>query len=198
MPRKDCPVNERFTQHDDDWWRVENFDPLPATHIWLRVARVDGEPRCIAVNIEPEDDAAALPLTSQAMRRLPLTRWAALIDAAADWRHRPGLRDHLRPQPPKASMSPRPPRIDLEAIARVWNDAYDGHVQSLRGPGKATPQQAVAERFRLSDRTAARYVKRAREAGLITRYMRPQVAKAAAKRGRKTPAIDADEPRTAR
>lgn len=168
----------KLKQDDSGWWQITDYPPLPGTAIWIRFAIIKSEPRVIALNIEPlrDSDGDSIALTSALLRSLPLKQWAILCQAATNYTHNPHLRGAMKTSRRQAPDESRQRAFSPNEVAEVWHAAF-------RGDTGKPPRQSVADHFVISKRTADRYIQNARKEGLITEYMRPQVAAAAKARG---------------
>jgi hypothetical protein len=154
----------------DDGWVTVIFGH-PELQVLVKIAEVDGLPQVEALRVEPlietmvrgrtafsflglpGPDPKRVAITSRLLRALPLgaVREAALLQ--------PPVSATLGPVGPP-SQGPQPvPLAKLEQVAAIYRDAVDH--------GSRKPLSAIGEALRVKRSTAAKYVRLARERGLM-------------------------------
>jgi hypothetical protein len=147
------------------WLRVTDLPGWESHTVTVRAAIVDGEPRVVALHLDPLEtpdtpDTPATPaLTGIRLRSLPLHDIATVALRVGHLQTDPGVGRALaaiaRRKP--AKHDPRAVTT-VEQVAEVWLLARDS--------GKP-PRAEVVRRLNITDRTADRYIKRARARGLL-------------------------------
>jgi hypothetical protein len=167
---KGVAVPRRFEAHFSS-----PAEPLKALRLTIGVS-LDGVPECAEVAISCEPGAPALTRTDL---RVPLRR---LMDQAVDWIARPaefdavgnvvrlGARSSVRAGAVSAALAPRRAQRSLtpELLAQVADTYRETRaVPRSKRFGRPRPTQAVADKFTASYSTAAKWVTKARDAGLL-------------------------------
>lgn len=134
-------TTQTMTADADGWCQFAGLPKLDHLVIRVRAGLIDGYPRVTALAVHAVNEAAIGPTE---LRNLPVNRLAQETWQA--WN--PDNRHSVKQHPNDIAT--------LEDVAEVWNNAQPGE-----------RRQAVEERFYMSSRTAARYVSRARTAGLL-------------------------------
>lgn len=133
-----------------------------------RAEVVDGEPRVTALHIDPRPGAAPEGLTSSRLRGLPLAEIATAavrgstltVDLETGEIEHPAEVEaalHRIAQRPAAKHDSRAVTT-VETVADMWNLAYDAGLP---------PRKTLCRVLGIESRTADRYIRRAREVGLI-------------------------------
>jgi hypothetical protein len=147
--------------------------------IVLRFAEVDGRMACVNVEIgadfEGKEGLDPLPVTTEVLRRIPLARlvqeslWKAVrqYDAVASGAFSPSLAEHAKARLPAARASTERPK--RPGRPRIYDEKHYEEVASVyrQHSGGRAPTKAVTEHFRVTKSTAAKWVARARQMGLL-------------------------------
>jgi hypothetical protein len=129
-----------------------------------------GHPHCRRLEIRPLRDGE---VTGETLRRIPIARWLGLLMTAAIWKPsgRPGELQTGIPQPELAEFyrrhgqAGRRPRSGSPLSTDHLKEVADRYRAALdRGE---PPTQAVANEMHAARSTAARWVAKARERGLL-------------------------------
>jgi len=147
---------------DFDW-----FPDLPGwegSHdIGLKYAVVDGEPRVVEIQVRlkegVKETAPAAAITVNRLRRLKLTEMAALAIGVKNQAQAAELEKAAAAILASAPPPPDPrKKADVEMVAMLWDLAHAAGI---------APRAYVVKHMGMSARTADRYIKQARSAGLI-------------------------------
>jgi hypothetical protein len=130
----------------------------------IQIAVLDGVRQVTALQVEPLSGATPVPVTSRSLRHLPI---ASLADLVARWTGDAGAQDsgtggeRWREVFDQAKRIRRDPRAVTtpEAVAVVWMAAH------RRGDRNKRAQ--VCQVLGIEARTADRYIRKARQAGLF-------------------------------
>lgn len=114
---------------------------------------IDGEPRVVGLQLTPATRGPEGAITANRLRTLPLLELARIALAVDAEQMFEGLVAVERPY-----RGPHPAATAAD-VARVWNAAYQA--------GKEAPRAAVCRALHIQPRTADRYIREARELGLI-------------------------------
>lgn len=158
-------MNPEWTARNEMIWH----DPTgKAWTLEFRFELVGGRVACTRFCVWSHDGA---PITTSVLRSMPLTRLTtemrAQLDLPPDVPASPD--SHLQDQSdahgrltayqaPTRPGPPGPSALKLEAVGRIYSEAY------RRGEA---PTAAVAERLSISRSTAAKWVMKAREVGIL-------------------------------
>jgi len=143
----------------DGWMEVTGLPGWDTHTVTVKATIVDGEPRVTSLRLDVLDGADAPALTGQRLRSLPMQEMALLALRAGQMTLNPGIRRAMA-----AIASRKPAKHDprasttAEQVAEVWLLA--------RESGKP-PRAEVVRRLHITDRTADRYIKKARASGLL-------------------------------
>jgi len=144
---------------DNGWLQVTDLPGWDSHTITLRGAIVNGRPRVVALHIDLADSATEPGITANRLRTVPLTDLARVAIRLTRMADESDASDAMA-----AAAVRRAPRHDkraattVEQVAEIWLLARRmGH----------PPRAEVVDRLGITERTADRYIKRARDAGLL-------------------------------
>lgn len=140
------------------WITVNDLPGWDSHSVEVRAEVVDGEQRVTSLRLIARDGAEGRGLTGQRLRSLPLQQLAeASIRAHAE--DGEGMRRALA-QAGRRKAHKHDPRAatDVSQVAEIYRLA-----RRLGLP----PRREIVHRLHISERTADRYIKRARAAGLL-------------------------------
>lgn len=156
-------MSRRIGLKGDGWVRVV-IPELP-WRVEVKIARVDGAPQILGLRLEPDvDDDERLQgewrvrdvvISTQALRRLPLVR----LRAAASQLHRLELDEVFKALTPPTRKPGQPlPPSHFDEVATVYRAAVDGGQH---------PLLAICRKWQVKRPTASRWVRAARETGIL-------------------------------
>lgn len=123
-----------------------------------RVLDVGGSPRVVSILVDSRDAEHPVPLISNQLRALDLRAIAKAVTVVPDTARHAEVEEAMRNIVTRSVVKSRQ-QISVGLVAEAWNLARDA--------GLSAPRQAVVERLGITERTASRYIKKARDAHMI-------------------------------
>ncbi len=141
-----------------DWLQLIDLSGFKHHRVSAQVVDIDEKPRVISLHIDVADPDNPVVLTSNQLRDLNLRAIAKAAKVIDTSDLHPQLQDTMREvvkkKPPKRRQV-----VTVEQVAKNWNLAYKA--------GISAPRNEVVRKLGITERTASRYIKEAREAGLV-------------------------------
>jgi hypothetical protein len=140
----------------DDWWCLLNVPGWESHQIEFRAEIVNGETKVTGLRVLPTGDASGTnrAVSGLRLRSLPLRQAASIVAAESEeaiWEALGAIAATEAPRHDKRAVT------TVEQVAAAWNAAR----------GRSARRQAVCEALHIQPRTADRYLKQARAAGLL-------------------------------
>lgn len=161
-PKFRSSVNEPGDHPGMGWLGVSDLPGWEGFNISVRAAVVDGQPRVIGLHLDPVGGADGTPITSARLRGFPATELAALALARGRLDTRPGVQQAIA-----AAARRTPSKVDSRAATSVEQVA---EIFRLAREAGRPPRAEICDRLNISPRTADRYIRRARDSGLLDGY----------------------------
>lgn len=154
------PAGSVFPGPGDNWWTFTEPEGWDGFAVQIQVQVIGGLRCATGLRLEPVGDPR--PITGKDLRTFPL---AEMVEVTAgmgfdlDTKRVRKAQDQIRERA-AAKSAPDPRAITtVEEVAAVWNAAYSRGDRNKRGQ--------VCEALNITARTADRYLRRAREQGLL-------------------------------